>query len=77
MYMCYSRDINGNTPLHLAAVSGYTRTMLAILSVHNHLVDAANKAKVGNPRSYFLRMYFKDFIMKTFPLHFHYHDLHK
>jgi ankyrin repeat protein len=39
--------MNGNTPLHLAAASGYTQTMIAILNIHGHLMDVTNKKLVS------------------------------
>ena len=38
--------MDGNNPVHLAAINGYTNTMVAILSIHSHLVNAENRAGV-------------------------------
>ena len=40
------RNMDGNNPVHLAAINGYTNTMVAILSIHSHLVNAENRAGV-------------------------------
>ena len=40
------RNVDGNNPVHLAAINGYTNTMVAILSIHSHLVNAENRAGV-------------------------------
>ncbi|XP_026683069.1 transient receptor potential cation channel subfamily A member 1 [Diaphorina citri] len=37
------RDHNGRNPLHLAAMSGYTNTMVHLNSVHSHLLDQVDK----------------------------------
>lgn len=39
----FYRDHSGKTPLHLAAMNGYTHTMEMLLSVHSHLLDQADK----------------------------------
>ena len=41
------RNVDGNNPVHLAAINGYTNTMVAILSIHSHLVNAENRAGVS------------------------------
>jgi ankyrin repeat protein len=47
MIVLECRDMNGNTPLHLAAASGYSQTMTAILNIHGHLLDVPNKRLVS------------------------------
>ena len=42
-----SRNLDGNNPVHLAAINGYTNTIVAILSIHSHLVDAENRQGVS------------------------------
>ena len=39
--------MEGNNPVHLAAINGYTNTMVAILSIHSHLVNAENRDGVS------------------------------
>lgn len=41
------RDHSGRTPLHLAAMSGYTQTVELLHSVHSHLLDQVDKDGVG------------------------------
>lgn len=36
-----------NSPLHLAASNGYTRSMKLLLTVHPNLLDCVNKHKVS------------------------------
>jgi len=41
--MLYCRDHDDNSPLHMAVMHGYTRSMRSILNVHGNLLDAPNK----------------------------------
>ena len=45
-YLVIHRDIDGYTPLHLAAMNGYTKTMTTLVNVHSQLVDMENKDQV-------------------------------
>lgn len=40
------RDNMDNSPLHLAASNGYTRSMKLLLTVYPNLLDCCNKDKV-------------------------------
>lgn len=46
------RDHNGRNPLHLAAMSGYTNTMVHLNSVHSHLLDQVDKDGVSENLNY-------------------------
>ncbi|CAC5415131.1 TRPA1 [Mytilus coruscus] len=39
-----TKDHEGNTPLHMAVIHGYTRSMRCILNVHGNLMDSQNNA---------------------------------
>ena len=39
----YCRDYDDNSPLHMAVIHGYTRSIRSILNVHANLLDAPNQ----------------------------------
>ncbi len=46
-FLLSCRDLYGNNPVHLAAINGYTNTMVSILSVDAHLTDIPNNQGVS------------------------------
>ena len=58
VYECFAfRDDMDNSPLHLAAANGYTKSMKLLLQVYPNLLNQTNKSGVSLPLHFYFYLY--------------------